>query len=73
VAAAWWQSHPTDTTCNGSWQTQKFTIDTSEVNPFTGGTIGYGSLQKGVAYVQFCLISEEQGLFLIDQRWIKVA
>jgi len=38
-----------DFTCDDTRQTQKCTIDKSEVNPFTGGTIGYGTLQKGVA------------------------
>jgi len=33
---------------------------------------GYGELIRGKAWVQFCLINEPAGLFLIDQHWMKV-
>lgn len=47
VSAAWWQSHPVDFSCDGMWHTQTFTIDTTEQ--------GFGELERGQAWVQFCL------------------
>lgn len=74
VADTWLQSHPTDFTCDGKWHTQKFEINKEEAIPpeFGGGTIGRGTLVPGQAWVQFCLINEEQELFLIDQQWRNV-
>ncbi len=72
VASTWLQSHPIDFTCDGKWHTQKFEINKDEFVPEFGGTIGYGELVPGVAWVQFCLINEAQGLFLVDQEWRKV-
>ena len=58
VAATWLQSHPVDFTCDGKRHVQRFTIDTLEQ--------GFGEGQKGVGWVQFCLIdfgdpNEERG------------
>lgn len=64
VPAAWLQSHPTNFSCDGKWHTQKFQIDTEEQ--------GYGELIRGDAWVQFCLLNEAAGLFLIDELWAKV-
>jgi len=50
--------------CNGRWQLQRFRIDVAEQ--------GYGELIRGKAWVQFCLINEPTGLFLIDPHWMKV-
>jgi hypothetical protein len=71
VADIWLQSHPVDFTCDGSWHTQTFEINTEEEIPeeFGGGTVGRGELVPGQAWVQFCLINESDGLFLIDQSW----
>lgn len=68
-AHAWLESHPTTYTCDGKWHTQKFTI--------TNGGQGFGTLEKGEAWVQFCLIkggseTEPPEFFLVDQRWAKV-
>jgi hypothetical protein len=64
IPASWLQSHPVSFTCDGKWHTQKFEINKEEV--------GYGALIAGEAWVQFCLINEGEGLFLIDQLWTKV-
>ena len=64
IPASWLQSHPVTFKCDGKWHTQKFRIDTEEQ--------GYGELVKGEAWVQFCLIDEPAGVFLIDQHWAKV-
>jgi hypothetical protein len=64
VAAAWLQSHPTpDTfTCDGKWHTGTFQIDTAEQ--------GFGELEQGQAWVQFCLIGENT--FISKSRWVSV-
>lgn len=62
VAGAWLQSHPTDFTCDGSRHTQTFTIDTLEQ--------GFGSLRRGVAWVQFCLIGVNT--FISESQWVAV-
>jgi hypothetical protein len=64
VSAAWLQSHPapTEFTCDGKWHTGTFVIDTKEQ--------GFGELQKGQAWVQFCLIGENT--FLSESRWVHV-
>ncbi|HUR24348.1 MAG TPA: hypothetical protein VMZ73_10795 [Acidimicrobiales bacterium] len=52
------QSHPQNFTCDGSARNQRFRIDTLEQ--------GFGSLVRGVAYVQFCLVSAEGELLISD-------
>lgn len=67
VAAAWLQSHPTEFTCNGRWHVQSFPIDTQEQ--------GKGTLQRGRAWVQFCLTLEDgpEGVLLINRtEWVRV-
>jgi hypothetical protein len=67
VSAAWWQSHPTDLSCDGAWHTQSFTIDTVEQ--------GFGELQHGQAWIQFCLTGGEgfpPPLLVQDTRWAAV-
>jgi hypothetical protein len=61
-AAAWLQSHPIGFTCDGEWHTGTFSIDTAEQ--------GWGQLQHGQAWVQFCLIGEST--FISEARWIAV-
>ena len=61
-SAAWLQNHPTSFTCDGRWKTGTFQVDLSEY--------GFGSLQKGQAWVQFCLIGEST--FLSESRWVAV-
>jgi hypothetical protein len=63
-SAAWLQSHPTNFTCDGTARTQSFRIDTLEQ--------GFGSLVRGVAYVQFCLVSAEGQLLISETRWVAV-
>jgi hypothetical protein len=63
-STAWLQSHPTNFTCDGSARTQSFQIDTLEQ--------GFGSLVRGVAYVQFCLVSPEGELLISETRWVGV-
>ncbi len=51
VAAAWSQTHDaTGLVCDGKSHVTKFTVDQSEQ--------GYGTLGKGEAWVQFCLVGE---------------
>jgi hypothetical protein len=61
-ANAWLQSHPTDFTCDGTRRTETFTIDTLEQ--------GFGSLTRGVAWVQFCLIGANT--FISESEWVAV-
>jgi hypothetical protein len=67
VATAWLQSHPTGIQCDGKTHVQTFEITTTEQIPpeFGGGTIGYGELQRGQGYVQFCLTSSANDDLLI--------
>jgi hypothetical protein len=51
-ANAWIQSHP-QITCDGTWRTETFTVDTLEQ--------GFGTLQPGQAWVQFCLYAGDGG------------
>lgn len=63
-SAAWLQSHPTNFTCDGTSRTQNFVIDTEEQ--------GFGSFVRGVAYVQFCLVSAQGQLLISETRWVGV-
>jgi len=54
LAASWYDSHPEGVHCNGHWQVQRFTVNREM------GIPGYHpapwkSLQKGPAFLQFCL------------------
>jgi hypothetical protein len=69
IAAAWLQDHPATGVCDGRWRTQTFAIDNEEETPW--GTLGFGALRKGVAWVQFC-VTGEQGLLVNATRWAAV-
>ncbi len=56
ISAAWSDSHRNPVTCNGRWQTQRFTVD--HVEPMWGGGEKPGPLAKGEGYVQFCLFDD---------------
>jgi len=62
VAGSWLQSHPENFTCDGRTHTQTFQIDTEEQ--------GFGTLVRGVAWVQFCLIGENT--FISKASWVAV-
>lgn len=47
VAAAWSQTHDGHLKCDGDRHTGRFTVDQTEQ--------GYGTLHRGMAYLQFCL------------------
>jgi hypothetical protein len=47
VAAAWSQTHGGVLKCDGDRHTGRFTVDQTEQ--------GYGTLHRGMAYLQFCL------------------
>lgn len=47
VASAWSQTHAATLTCDGRQHLGAFTVDHAEQ--------GYGTLGRGVAYMQFCL------------------
>lgn len=63
-AATWLQSHPSNFTCDGTARTQTFQVNTLEY--------GFGSLVRGVAYVQFCLVSDQGELLISETRWVAV-
>ena len=69
IAAAWLQDHPSEFTCNGKPQTDRFEINTEPEPEF--GVEGFGELKRGWAWVQFCLIGEN-GEFISESRWVKV-
>jgi hypothetical protein len=74
-AAAWVQAHPQTLRCDGRNHVDVFQVDTTEPAPpeFGGGTIGYGALQRGYGYVQFCLTSSaDEELLIADQNFQKV-
>ena len=64
VSEAWLQSHPAPSTftCDGRWHVGTYTIDTEEQ--------GFGELQEGQAWVQFCLVGEQA--FISQSRWVSV-
>ena len=64
TAAAWWQSHPVDFSCDGVWHTQSFLIDTEEQ--------GFGELEHGQVWIQFCLTTPDFSGIYMDTRWAAV-
>ena len=48
ASAAWSHSHANTVTCDGNWHVDTFTINQEEW--------GWGDLQQGQAWVQFCVI-----------------
>lgn len=66
----WLQQHPTTLQCDGKNHVQSFTIDKTEFSPWFGGYVGKGSLRKGQAWVQFCMISDNS--FVSENRWVVV-
>jgi hypothetical protein len=64
VASAWWQSHRGTFTCDGKRHTGWFTIDTVERG-------SRGELQKGWAWVQFCVTTDED-LDAVKMEWSRV-
>lgn len=66
----WLQQHPQTLICDGRNHVQSFTIDKTEVTPWSPDPIGKGSLRRGQAYVQFCMISENGMVY--PTRWVTV-
>jgi hypothetical protein len=65
ISAAWSQNHPTaDVTCDGQWHVGTFTVSHEEY--------GFGELQQGQAYVQFCLFGGD-GTFVFSMRFAEIA
>ena len=48
ASAAWSHSHRNPVTCDGQWHVGTFTVDQNEW--------GWGTLEQGQAWVQFCVI-----------------
>lgn len=48
ASAAWSHSHANTVICDGGWHVQTFTVDQREW--------GWGTLERGQAWVQFCVI-----------------
>ena len=72
VAANWMQSHPDPSTftCDGTWRTGSFVIETADFGPQAPD---WGALEKGQAWVQFCLLTTaNENEFISDTRWIAV-
>jgi hypothetical protein len=64
ASAAWSQSHPTaQVVCDGAWHTQVFEIAQRDY--------GFGALQHGQGYVQFCLFGGD-GVYTASQRFAEV-
>ena len=70
-ADAWLQSHPASLECDGRSHVQAFTIDKTEVVPWSPEPVGFGVLGKGQAWVQFCMTTEDGGL-VYPARWTAV-
>jgi len=64
AASAWWQSHRGSFTCDGKRHVAWFTVDTLEPG-------SRGKLQKGSAWVQFCITTDDD-LSAIRMQWSKV-
>jgi hypothetical protein len=68
-SAAWSQSHENAVTCDGRWHSDTFTVDQSEQ--------GFGILQPGQAWVQFCVIppgaDPENGGITWSMRFARIA
>lgn len=66
-AAGWMQRHPepSEFSCDGKWHTGTFTI----VEDYWG-TGQWDALKPGQAWVQFCLIGENE--FISESRWAQV-
>jgi hypothetical protein len=64
ISAAWSQNHPTSqVTCDGLWHVDTFTVSHEEY--------GFGQLQPGQAYVQFCLFGGD-GSFVFSMRFAEI-
>jgi hypothetical protein len=69
-AVAYSQSHPTaEVTCDGKWRTQTFTVDQTEIVPWSPVPVGHGTLEAGQAYVQFCLVDESNGTLAFSMSY----
>jgi len=65
ISAAWSQNHPTaQVNCDGQWHVDTFTVSHEEY--------GFGALQQGQAYVQFCLFGGD-GTFVFSMRFAEIA
>ena len=64
ISAAWSQSHPTaQVICDGAWHVQTFTISQADY--------GFGSLQPGQGYAQFCLFGGD-GTYTASLKFVEV-
>jgi hypothetical protein len=70
-AAAYSQSHPTDqVVCDGTWRTQTFKVDQTEIAPWDpSAPQGHGTLREGQAYIQFCLLDVSTDTFAYSMRF----
>lgn len=71
AATRWLQSHPTDFRGDGKTHVQTFEVNTTEPIPpeFGGGTVGYGQLDRGQGYVQFCLTTSNEDVLIADMNF----
>ena len=64
-------SHPTTLDCDGRKHVQEFTIDKTEIVPWSPDPVGHGALVAGQAWVQCCMTTEDGGL-VYPARWAAV-
>ena len=70
-ADSYLQQHPTTLNCDGRLHVQAFTVDKTEVVPWSPDPVGKGALGRGWAWVQFCMTTEDGGL-TYPTRWARV-
>ena len=64
ISAAWSQNHPTaQVVCDGKWHVDTFTVSHEEY--------GFGELEPGQGYVQFCLFGGD-GTFTASMQFAAV-
>ncbi|HEV2785277.1 MAG TPA: hypothetical protein VGV67_02720 [Solirubrobacteraceae bacterium] len=72
LAANWMQSHPDGSTftCDGQWHTGSWVIETTDFGPLAPD---WGPLERGQAWVQFCLLTAtNENEFIVHNRWAAV-
>ncbi|WP_207454213.1 hypothetical protein [Desertivibrio insolitus] len=64
IAAAWSQTHAADLDCDGRVHVDRFVVDQSEQ--------GFGRLERGQAWTQFCLVDLEVGVVASENEFKKL-
>lgn len=73
IAAAWSQTHEADLDCDGRVHVDKFLVHQDEVPEGATEPVGFGVLERGKAWVQFCLVDTASGAILtMDNEFRKL-